>query len=33
MIQLFDIKKNVKQMKVTDQELLEKYEGISKKSK
>ena len=33
MIQLFDIKKNVKQMKVTDQELLEKYEGISKKNK
>ena len=33
MIQLFDIKKNAKQMKVTDQELLEKYKGISKKSK
>ena len=33
MIQLFDIKKKVKQMKNTDKELLEKYTETSKKSK
>ena len=33
MIQLFDIKKKVKQMKNIDKELLEKYKEISKKSK
>ena len=33
MIQLFEIKKKVKQMKNTDKELLEKYTETSKKSK
>ena len=33
MIQLFEIKKKVKQMKNTDKELLEKYTEISKKNK
>ena len=33
MIQLFEIKKKVKQMKNTDKELLEKYTQTSKKSK
>ena len=33
MIQLFEIKKKVKQMKNTDKELLEKYTETSKKNK
>ena len=33
MIQLFEIKKKVKQMKNTDKELLEKYIETSKKNK
>ena len=33
MIQLFEIKKKVKQMKNTDKELLEKYTEISKKDR
>ena len=32
MIQLFEIKKKVKQMKNTDKELLEKYTETSKKN-
>ena len=33
MIQLFDIKKKVKQMKISDKELFSKYSEISQESK